>query len=81
MGPTKPNGVPKHVFKLLCGAFESFVGIQQANGDKSETRKELSAQLNGAISIVAPNPLNSPNLLNRVLKETAINLRGSYKKS
>jgi len=87
MGPSKPNNIPTEVFKALAGAFKSYIGIKQTNGEKGDTRKDLILCVNAVVDkmvfsrIRQPAPsIHSPNLLNRLLKETATDLKGCYEK-
>ena len=79
MGPSKPNGIPEHIYKLVAGAFTSYVGIQQANGEKV-TRKDLIHQVNDVVKVVSLGSAHSPKLLDRLLPTTATNLQGGYEK-
>ena len=71
------GGVPWRVFKTLKGAFESYVQIKQINGDGGSTlsKKNLSRQVNHATATDDEDMSRSERLLNRLLRDTEIDLK------
>ena len=73
------RGVPgensKYAMKHLAGAFESFMEIKQANGDKDEVqRKNMASILNNFLSSASTTDRKQDKLMNIFLQETAINI-------
>jgi len=65
--------IEEYIFKTLCTALDSLVTINQINGNGGEnTRSKLKAKVNGAVG--KDETKLDFKLLDRIFKETAINL-------
>ena len=73
------SGVKKVSYQLLVGAFESYVWIQQANVNYStmNIRLRLSKVVNGSVYSILEEERTSDNLLNRILRDGAIDISAS----
>jgi len=71
------GGIPWRVFRTLKGAFESFIQIKQINGEGGSTlnKKNLGRQVNLATATEDEDARTSPRLLNRLLKDTGVDLK------
>ena len=68
----KKGSIEETTFKTLCTGFESYIRILQINGRGGDiTRNKLAFKLNKLMNMESP---KSFMLLNRLLKETAVDL-------
>ena len=73
-----PGEIPPLVFNLICNAFESFVVINQLNGNGgNNTKKILASKVNAVMNQAGNNSQLSFKLLNRIITATAININAS----
>ena len=67
-----PGTIADYIFQLLCTATESFMKINQLNGQNvKNTRKKLSARV---IQVMGKEKNVSMHLIDRILKETAVDI-------
>ena len=70
-----PGEISKDAMKHLAETFESFVEIKQANGDTDEeSRKNMASILKNVVSSASTADRKGYKKLNRLLRETAINI-------
>ena len=73
--PPLPNGcpgtIPMESFEALCGAFETFILIEQANGEAQTNNHKLALLVNEVINERGEN-IKGYDLLNRLLSKTAV---------
>ena len=71
-----PGTIPEFVFQTLCTAMETFMKINQVNGQNVEnTRQKLHKRV---CRVMGKENVVNCHLLNRVLKETAVDLLSKH---